>query len=73
MMADCTPSRRKIFLKVRETVVVPAPDDPVMAMMGWRSDMESGSWDGFASAAALKAGNPEPSSPFCFYVDMPAL
>jgi hypothetical protein len=24
---------------VRVTVEVPAPDDPVMAMMGWRSDM----------------------------------
>jgi hypothetical protein len=25
--------------KVRVTEVVPAPDEPVMAMMGWRSDM----------------------------------
>jgi len=25
---------------VRVTVEVPAPLDPVMAMMGWRSDME---------------------------------
>jgi hypothetical protein len=24
---------------VRVTEVVPAPDEPVMAMMGWRSDM----------------------------------
>jgi hypothetical protein len=25
---------------VRVTVEVPAPEEPVMAMMGWRSDME---------------------------------
>jgi hypothetical protein len=34
-----TPSRRKIFENVRVTVEVPAPEEPVMAMMGWRSDM----------------------------------
>jgi hypothetical protein len=28
-----------MFSKVRVTELVPAPDDPVMAMMGWRSDM----------------------------------
>src|SRR5450631_460883 len=28
-----------MFSKVRVTDVVPAPDEPVMAMMGWRSDM----------------------------------
>ncbi len=39
MMAAFTPSRRKMFSKVRVTDVVPAPDEPVMAMMGWRSDM----------------------------------
>jgi hypothetical protein len=39
MMAAFTPSRRKMFSKVRVTEVVPAPDEPVMAMMGWRSDM----------------------------------
>jgi len=36
-------------------VVVPAPDDPVMAMMGWRSDMESGSWNEYARTAAARA------------------
>ena len=39
MMAAFTFSRRKMFSKVRVTEVVPAPDEPVMAMMGWRSDM----------------------------------
>ena len=39
MMAAVMPSRRKMFWKVRVTVEVPAPDEPVMAMMGWRSDM----------------------------------
>jgi hypothetical protein len=29
-----------MFEKVRVTVDVPAPLEPVMAMMGWRSDME---------------------------------
>ena len=28
-----------MFSKVRVTDEVPAPDEPVMAMMGWRSDM----------------------------------
>jgi hypothetical protein len=32
-------SRRKIQLKVRETDVVPAPDDPVTAMTGCFADM----------------------------------
>ena len=39
MMAAVTFSRRKMFWKVRVTVEVPAPDEPVIAMMGWRSDM----------------------------------
>jgi hypothetical protein len=39
MMAAFTFSRRKMFSKVRVTEVVPAPDEPVIAMMGWRSDM----------------------------------
>ena len=34
MIAALTPSRRKMFSKVRVTEVVPAPDEPVMAMMG---------------------------------------
>ena len=32
--AAFTPSRRKMLSKVRVTEVVPAPDDPVIAMMG---------------------------------------
>jgi hypothetical protein len=32
-------SRRKMLANVRVTVEVPAPLNPVMAMMGWRSDM----------------------------------
>jgi hypothetical protein len=39
MMAAVTFSRRKIFSKVRVTEVVPAPDEPVMAMMGCLTDM----------------------------------
>jgi hypothetical protein len=39
MMAAFTFSRRKMFSKVRVTEDVPAPDEPVIAMMGWRSDM----------------------------------
>src|SRR4051812_25110899 len=31
-----------MFSKVRVTDVVPAPEEPVIAMMGWRSDMVSG-------------------------------
>jgi len=31
-------------LEGRVTEVVPAPEEPVMAMMGWRSDMAAGSW-----------------------------
>src|SRR5262245_9386327 len=38
-MAALTFSRRKMLAKVRVTEVVPAPDEPVMAMMGCRSDM----------------------------------
>jgi hypothetical protein len=30
-----------MFSKVRVTEVVPAPEEPVIAMMGWRSDMRS--------------------------------
>ena len=33
------PSRRKMCAKLFITVVVPAPDEPVTAMMGWRVDM----------------------------------
>jgi hypothetical protein len=33
------PSRRKICTKVFRTDVVPAPDEPVIEMMGWRRDM----------------------------------
>jgi hypothetical protein len=40
MTAALTPSRRKMFSNVRVTVDVPAPLEPVMAMMGWRSDMQ---------------------------------
>jgi hypothetical protein len=40
MTAAFTSSRRKMFWKVRVTVEVPAPLEPVMAMMGWRSDMK---------------------------------
>src|SRR5581483_2653158 len=32
-------SRRKMCSKVRMTEVVPAPEEPVTAMMGWRADM----------------------------------
>jgi hypothetical protein len=32
-----------MFSNVRVTEVVPAPLEPVMAMMGWRSDMGSSS------------------------------
>ena len=32
-------SRRKICSKMRLTEVVPAPDDPVMVMMGCLADM----------------------------------
>ena len=39
MMAAVTFSRRKMFSKVRVTEVVPAPDEPVMAMMGCLTDM----------------------------------
>ena len=39
MTAALTFSRRKMFSKVRVTLLVPAPEEPVMAMMGWRSDM----------------------------------
>src|SRR5512139_2979560 len=39
MTAASTFSRRKIFSKVRVTEVVPAPDDPVIAMMGCLADM----------------------------------
>jgi hypothetical protein len=39
MMAARTFSRRNMLEKVRVTVLVPAPDEPVIAMMGWRSDM----------------------------------
>src|SRR3569832_1358209 len=38
-MTDLTFSRRKMFWKVRVTEVVPAPEEPVIAIMGWRSDM----------------------------------
>src|SRR5690606_3355361 len=41
MTAAVTPSRRKTSSKVRCTVLVPAPDEPVMATIGWRSDMVS--------------------------------
>jgi hypothetical protein len=34
-----TPSRRKICWNVRVTDEVPAPDEPVIEMIGWRSDM----------------------------------
>jgi len=34
----------KDILKGALTVEVPAPDEPVMAMMGWRSDMAKVSW-----------------------------
>jgi hypothetical protein len=40
MIAALTPSLRKIFSNVRVTEVVPAPLEPVMAMMGCFSDME---------------------------------
>ena len=33
-------SRRKICSKMRLTEVVPAPDDPVMVMMGCFADMD---------------------------------
>jgi hypothetical protein len=33
-------SRVKIFLKVVSTVVVPAPDEPVMDMMGCFADIK---------------------------------
>jgi hypothetical protein len=39
MMAALIFSRRKMLSKVRVTELVPAPDEPVIAMMGWRSDM----------------------------------
>src|SRR5512134_805638 len=39
MIAASTDSRRKIFSKVRVTEVVPAPEEPVMAMMGCLMDM----------------------------------
>ena len=39
MIAALTPSRLKMFSKVRVTDVVPAPDDPVMEMMGCLADM----------------------------------
>jgi hypothetical protein len=39
MMAAVTFSRRKIFSNVRVTEVVPAPEEPVMAMMGCLTDM----------------------------------
>src|SRR5262245_27497780 len=39
MMAALTSSRRKMFSKVRVTEVVPAPEEPVMAMMGCLMDM----------------------------------
>jgi hypothetical protein len=39
MTAALTPSRRKMFSNVRVTEVVPAPLEPVMAMMGCLSDM----------------------------------
>jgi hypothetical protein len=38
-MAASTPSRRKMCSKVRVTEVVPAPDEPVIAMMGCLADM----------------------------------
>src|ERR671910_3241666 len=41
MMAAVICSRRKICWKVWRTVVVPAPDDPVMAMMGCLTDIGS--------------------------------
>jgi hypothetical protein len=49
--AALTFSRRKMFSKVRVTEVVPAPDEPVMAMMGWRSDMV-GPWKSSEPAGA---------------------
>jgi hypothetical protein len=36
-----TCSRRKIWSKMFFTDVVPAPEDPVMAMIGWRADILS--------------------------------
>ncbi len=39
MTAALTFSRRKMFSKVRVTEVVPAPEDPVIAMIGCFSDM----------------------------------
>ena len=46
-------SCRKIQSKVRETVVVPAPEEPVTAMMGWRADMAAGSAVGLQPAQPL--------------------
>jgi hypothetical protein len=34
MIPAVTPSLRKMFWNVRVTVEVPAPEEPVMAMMG---------------------------------------
>ena len=39
MKAALSFSRRKTCWKVRITVVVPAPDEPVIAMMGCLADM----------------------------------
>src|ERR1700735_1895734 len=39
MTCALRPSRRKIWAKLFMTVVVPAPDDPVTAMMGCLTDM----------------------------------
>src|SRR5579862_7426065 len=50
MTAARTSSRRKMFWNVWVTDVVPAPDEPVIAMMGWRSDTSSPS---VAEQAAL--------------------
>jgi hypothetical protein len=38
-----------MFSKVRVTEVVPAPEEPVMAMMGWRCDMASRTEDSVVS------------------------
>src|ERR1700682_2270658 len=39
MTSALMPSRRKMCAKAFITVVVPAPEEPVTAMTGWRADM----------------------------------
>jgi hypothetical protein len=57
MTAALTFSRRKMFSKVRVTEVVPAPDEPVMAMMGWRWDMAGHETMNRSDAESLQSRN----------------